>query len=208
MLKIEICNLAIARIGSTAFIDSIDDQMQEAVVCKKFFDMVANKEMRAAFYPSQCITQSLTLLQEEPNDKWLYAYAYPANCARFRVVELLPGLERRDDFWRSPVAINHFVPYERGKLNGDDAVFTNMEEAIGYYQLYLDTNTDIADDVASLIAWGLAAEIATPLGGATGARNDALNMQRMERSSVTARELNERNKEELQAETVTIRGPY
>ena len=81
--EVDICNTALAHLGSDAAISSIDppDGSTEAGYCRRFYP-IARKEMIEAF--AWRFAQKRLLLAEvdNPSRAWSYAYALPSDCVR------------------------------------------------------------------------------------------------------------------------------
>lgn len=77
----EICNLALSHLGVGKEIASLEtEKSQEASACRRFYDIALDATLRD--YPWNFATkiEALGLVEEEPNDEWLYSYRYPTDC--------------------------------------------------------------------------------------------------------------------------------
>ena len=63
---------------------------------------------------------TMELVEENPNDNWLYAYKYPQNCAFFRRIKSCQQQDNRTSF----------IPKRVGMHEGSKVVFTNEYQAV------------------------------------------------------------------------------
>ena len=82
MNEIEICNIALARIG-VAPIESMDEASEAARACNQYYDFVRRNVLRK--YPWTFATRPVTLAQidETPPD-YKFAYRYPSDALALR----------------------------------------------------------------------------------------------------------------------------
>jgi len=107
---VEICNQALAAIGTRSTIASLTEDSAEAIACAQQFADTRNKLLRAAPWnfatrwaalgllkalpgmpESDITTTSAVWLTTYPPPPWAYSYAYPSNCLMVRSVHAQPN---------------------------------------------------------------------------------------------------------------------
>lgn len=92
---IEICNMALSHTGRSGDIASLDERTDEAVLCKQFYNPAVLKLLRDFPWPFATKRLPLVLvsdLRQDENSLFDYAYRYPADCIKPRLV---PRVDRR-----------------------------------------------------------------------------------------------------------------
>jgi hypothetical protein len=157
MTAVEICNMALGRIGVKAFIDDLDDTSRmEAVVCKQFFQ--PSLDGMLAMFPWD-FTQGLVQLTgplSNPRNGWAYMYALPADC--------LNPIRLQTDAVVFPPSSKDRIAYQIGYDSTNGAVLlTNYPDM---YLVYTRKVTDIAllpPLFCDALAWKIAADAAMAL---------------------------------------------
>lgn len=205
--KIEICNIALSFIRGRS-INSFEEASNEAQQCRLHYDIARKFALRDAQWKFANKTASLQLRSEEPL-KWAYAYQYPGDCLKLRMVTA-------DWYLKSPVDINNRprsiygdnyvdldagVPYE--VLNAGDNMVIVTDLANAYVEYTLDvTNTVLFDPTfTDAFSYYLASRIAVPLTGADigrAMREDALKLYSSTLSSAVANDINEQKRKPRQ----------
>lgn len=166
MSEIDICNQALAAIGTRSTISSIQpsDGSNEANACTLLYYPTRNALLRAAHWDFARAQLSLTQLKsayDTPNTcpvPFAYEYAYPSDCQKMRFLlpylntgtGINPPLTSAPQFsapgclwWNNP--IRFFVATDKDITNNDQTVIlTNQPNAIGVYTKLI-TNTDLWD---------------------------------------------------------------
>lgn len=153
--EIDICNLALARLGDAATVSSIDppEGSPQATHCAQFYP-IARDAVIARHAWSFCTTRAaLAELDEEPLTGWQFAYAPPSDA--IEIISILTP-EAGDDF--SPQA------YETESLtDGTEVIYANIEEAICRYKFQVTDPAKfpplVVDTIASLLASHLAGPV-------------------------------------------------
>jgi hypothetical protein len=118
--KTEICNLALSHLGVGKEISDIEtDASSEGQACRRFYDIALDTTLRDVNWPFATRFRALALIEESPNDEWLFAYRYPTDCLKVR--RILSGIRNETPDIR--------VPY---KIAQDDAgliLYTDIEDA-------------------------------------------------------------------------------
>lgn len=210
MNKVQICNMALSRIGVSRFIESIDELTTEAEVCSLFFDNAVEKTYQEGKFANLQKYEALQLIAEEPNGEWLYVYRYPIDCLKLEKI-VMPYTTNHDPRWpddwynESP---HNTVEYTRGRYNDRDVIFTNLEEATAVFLPKPDPDHSFDQSMGSIIAWRLASEICMPLAIEGNRADRALQYYRLEMQSVTADRLNEHEKHDPTPAFIRARDGY
>lgn len=99
MNSVEICNMALDAIGTTATISTLDEQSAEAAACSRHYDQTRKELLRLHNWPFARANIALSVLLaregtpenpdgalDEPEWPWSYAYAYPDDCLKPRYI--------------------------------------------------------------------------------------------------------------------------
>lgn len=152
MNKIEICNIALARIG-VAPIESMGEASEAARACSQYYDFVRRGVLRK--YPWTFATRRVTLAQinTQPPD-FNYAYRYPANALALRKMY-------NANYCGLPEANQYKIISDReGKV-----IYTDVENANIEYTADIEDVSLFDDEFIEALGWKLAAEIAFMLTG-------------------------------------------
>ncbi len=188
---IGICNRALSEIGTRSTISSFDDDSTEAQQCGLWYDNTKTDLLRAAPWGFARRQIALTLLAQY-NDPtvpfpWLYKYAYPEDCIKFRYL-LPPPLLGEDSVVAPQVGVGPQGPYNwrpsrqyRFLVNMDvnedtgeetKVLLSNVPQAIGVYTRNVQ-NPDLFDSLFnSALSSALSYALVIPLSGNVGMRQD------------------------------------
>lgn len=180
--KVDICNLALVRIGAKR-INSLEENTPSAKNCALFFDQLATIVLREHNWAFAMKTQSLAVIADETMIGWDYVYTYPANCVAPRRVF-------------NSVTVGDPVPQEYKVTNIND----RMVICAKISPCYLEYTAELADvavydaSFVDALAWRLAAEMAHPLMGSIDAGLKMLQLY--ERVLTNAKSTNAQTREE------------
>jgi hypothetical protein len=81
--KVDICNMALIHVGAMPSVVSLDppDGGAYALHCARFYPIALNQLLALPFQFAMKRT-ALDLVEENPNDQWLYSYSIPSDCVR------------------------------------------------------------------------------------------------------------------------------
>lgn len=82
---VDICNLALARVGQRQFIQELDDSTTEAELCSVLYPAARDALLTTFDWPFATKHQVLALLQETRSG-WAYAYKWPTDCLKARYI--------------------------------------------------------------------------------------------------------------------------
>ena len=144
---VNICNLALFNVGSTASIASLTERSKEAQVCAQVYDITRDAVL-AQMAPAWATRRAALADTGEVPAGWLYGYAYPADC--LKITDVLPASMRSVLPGAQRIAFDLTMNAAgTGRLIACDLP---QAEACYIPPLFVQT-----------LAWGLAAAICVPL---------------------------------------------
>jgi hypothetical protein len=141
----DICNLALANLGTGMTIGSLSEKSQEARVSALFYPTALRATLRDCPWPFASTFTTLNLVEEDPNDEWAYSYRYPTDCVMFR--RILSGT--RNDSRQSR------IPYRLGRNAGGRLIYSDFEEAQGEYTALVEDPAHYPPDFVIAFAYRL-----------------------------------------------------
>lgn len=119
--KADIYNLALGALLLSKTISDIDsDTSSECRTLNVHWKAAFNSTLQDLDLDGTSSIKTLELLEENPNDLWLFAYKYPVKCAFFRRIQNGALMDKRSNQISKRVGIH----------DGKKVIFTNQEEAI------------------------------------------------------------------------------
>ncbi|GKX40036.1 hypothetical protein SOASR014_37750 [Pectobacterium carotovorum subsp. carotovorum] len=181
--EIEICNIALSRLGVSRSINALTEQSKEAGACSLHYEPARDAVL--SDFPWNFATKRVALadLNSAPAD-WQYAYRYPTDC--MRLIEIMtPGT-------RTPTARQR-IEYVTGS-DADGAgklIYTDQPSAwLKYVGSVTDTN--MFDAIfRDALAWRMAGEMAMQLTGNANLGQFALQMYAQVIASAASRSMEE-----------------
>lgn len=176
---VDICNLALANLGDTATVASIDppEGSAQSQHCARFYPIARDTllEMHNWNFSGRRI-----VLSQIQNDwtQWKYAYALPSDC--INPISILP-LDAADDYstrfvptdtpyyghnYSPVIAAGRYVPQPytiETRSDGTHVLYTNQENAILRYQALVIDSNEFSSLFVITLAWHLASMLAGPL---------------------------------------------
>lgn len=196
---VSICNMALARIGISSFISSLNEANNEARVCALFFEEVRDRVLRD--YPWNFAKKRVTLADAgTPPSEWAFKYSYPSDCIKARYIVPVGLRNPRND---------QRIQFEVGNEGGQKVIYTNQETAELVYT-YRVTDPTLFDAMfSSAFAYLLGGEIAMPLSVKYELAKAARDAYRLEVQSAAAHSLDEQQEgPEPVSELITVRDGY
>lgn len=150
---VQICNMALTRIGQNQFIDSIDEQSKAAELCALHYELCRDEVLQAFPWP---FAEARVFLADigSPAQTWQFRYRYPVDCLEARYISV-PGIEK-------PRAEQR-IPFKVVNAAGGRAILSNQEQAELVYTVRVEDTTYFPPMFVSALAWRLAAELAMGL---------------------------------------------
>jgi hypothetical protein len=162
---LSICNMAIARIGVSKLISSLNEPSNEARMCSLFYEQMRDYALRE--YPWNFAEKRVVLANAGiPPQGYGYKYAYPSDC--------LKALRITNPSTRTP-RNDQRVHFKVATENGIKVIYTDQAEAELVYTSRIEEPTLFDPMFSSALSYLLASEMAMPLSVqpqiATQARN-------------------------------------
>ena len=161
---VSVCSMAIDRCDIGQPITDLEADSDDARACNRWYTKCRDKVLQLNVWPFAQRQVALGLVEEDPSDRWAFAYRYPVNC--LRVLGIVNAM--RVDTAR--------IEWAMGQDDTGLLIFTDEEDAFVDYIGTLDDPGEWFDLFADTVAYLLASEIAGPLGrgDAVRERNFAL----------------------------------
>ena len=158
---VDICNLAVSRLGDEASISSIDppEGSPQADSCAQFWPIARDAALEA--FPWSFATRRVTLAEvATESSAWAYAYALPSNCLRVLAVQdFESGSDAGID---SSSAVQQ--PFAVESLSsGSMAILTDQAQAAARYVVRVTDSTKYSPMFVDAVAWLLASHLAGPM---------------------------------------------
>lgn len=158
---VDICNLAMSRLGDSANIASIDppEATPQAEYCAHFWPVARDSALES--HPWLFATRRATLAALTPEtNAWVYAYALPSNCLRILSIQ---DMEAASD-----LGINSADPVPQPfttetMSSGSIAILTNQDQASARYIARITDPTKYSPMFVEHVSWLLASHVAGPL---------------------------------------------
>lgn len=194
---VEICNMALARIGHSERIASLEEKSKAARVCKLFFDQVRDYVLRDCDWPFATAYKVLADLGSPPLN-WQFRYQYPNDCLKARYINV-PGIRLMGE--------EQMITYQIAAGSNGRVILTDMPQAELVYTLAITDPLLFDPMFVSALAWRLASEIAMPLAVEPGYASGALQAYQFEVGQAYAAALNESQKDpDIASEFIRARG--
>ncbi len=151
--KTKIFNLALNALLLNKQISNADtDQTAEAANLRMLWDTAVESFLEECDLNETSTTVLLTLVAQNPNDKWLYAYKYPDKCAFLRRIDSGYLKDNEDTL----------VLKQVGVLDGEKVILTNKQNAYAEIVTSDDFMVGLSANAAQALAHKLA-WFSTPL---------------------------------------------
>ncbi|MFQ6256118.1 hypothetical protein ACLMPK_01215 [Yersinia enterocolitica] len=181
--EIEICNIALSRIGNSRTINGLNEQSKEAAVCSLHYEPCRDSVLSDFPWNFAMKRVALADLGNPPPD-WMFSYRYPTDC--MRIIEIMvPGIRFPTNAMRPTYEVASDAD-GTGKL-----LLTNQNDA---WLRYVGRVTDVNMFDAifrDALSWRIAAEIAMPLAASGDLGNKAFQMYNNTILSAGSRSMNE-----------------
>jgi len=188
---VDIVNLALARLGDSATVSSIDppEGSVQAEHAARFYPIARDSLLEMHAWGFATRRASPAPLTVSPSS-WAYAYAVPSGAVNLLAV--LPP-DATDDMTSSiPLAYNTYG-VAQGAVNtytpqpfvietdddGTEVVYTNQADAVLRYTVRVTDTTRFSPLFVNALAWFLAADLAGPILKGDAGRKTALNCTQM-----------------------------
>lgn len=174
---VDICNLAVSRLGDDASISSIDppEGSPQAEHCARFWPIARDTLLQS--HPWSFATSRSTLAALTPEtDAWAYAYAMPSNCLLVLSVQHYEapdyGLNESTEYGIAMPSAYSPQPFAAEVFaDGTPVILTNQEEAAARYIRRVMDPSRYSPMFVEAASWLLASYLAGPMiKGSEGAK--------------------------------------
>lgn len=168
---VQVCNLALGRIGIDQFIEDIEDRNSRAIACKQYINGCRMAVL--SDFPWNFATKVVQLARVDVAvPGWAIAYRYPADCLTLRAITTASG----DRFQPPPLwgaaeaeratmiqGTARFRVVMDPEMPDARVILTDLEDAFGWYTADVPGPAVWPRLFVEALAWKLAAELAGPL---------------------------------------------
>lgn len=191
---VSVCNMSLDRVDIGQPIDDLAGDSDVARACNRWYEKCRDKVLQLGTWPFLKRQVALGLVEEDPVDKWTFAYRYPINCVR--VLSIVSG-ERID--------VNP-IEWEMGQDDTGRLIYTDEEDAFVEYLGTADDPGEWFDLFADAVAYLLASEIAGPLGRGPEVRDRNFALYGVAKAQALAKAQSEGFLRRPQSSYITARG--
>ncbi len=125
--KTTICNMALSHVGVGKQISDVDtEESEEARACLAYYDSALKATLRDHYWPFANKIAALAVVEEEPNEEWLFSYTYPSDCVSLRRIQ--SGVRNDTREARAPFRIMN---------DSGPKIFCDIEDAIAEYTMHV-----------------------------------------------------------------------
>ena len=199
--KVQICNLALGRIGINQYIEDIDDPNDKARACKQFYDLCRQQALQDFPWNFARAVVALAELTTDPPPGWPFAYRYPTDCLQVRALcdedgngvrsAMIASVSSWDE-WSGLIATRYPWQVQADPNEaGARLIATDLEDAYCWYTVDVTEPNQFSPLFVSALAWRLAAELAGPLRADARLRDAAEQQYVYIQSKAAAGSLNE-----------------
>lgn len=186
---IDICNMALSRIGNSQRINALDEASIQAEQCSLFYEPARDFVLRDFAWSFARAYASLAEVADNPDPGYPYAYAIPTDCLKIRQIvnPAFPAWygSAFDDCVRRPNV--QAIAY---RVMGRTLATTVSPVTLEYTQQV--TNPEYFDPMfVSALAWRLGSQIAPAVAKDAGVAQNCEAMYRAEIAQAAAAMLNE-----------------
>lgn len=205
---IDVCNLALARLGDRATVASIDppEGSSQADHCARFYPLARDIALEARPWSFNTVRSNDNPLYVDPQPGWGFAYAKPNDC--LKVLSIVPTYAAAE-WWMADAAA---YTIETDLVSGTELILTNMPFATIVYQRRIDDTDFFPPQFVSALAWLLASYLAGPVvkgdaGRKTGkAAYQAYTLELSQAATINANQSQRR--QQYVPESMRARGGY
>ena len=168
---VDICNIALGRVGVDQTIASLSERSKEARLCQRFYPLARDLTLEAAPWPFAVRVAALALLPDaDLLPGWSYHYALPTDA--LSVLEVVPAGSVTEAVGYYTDCCGPWMPYRRDRQSfrrglAPDGLSTvlmsTVDDAYGVYVARVTDTAIFSPMMVSLVADRLAMELATPL---------------------------------------------
>lgn len=164
--EVQICNLALAHVGISQAIASLESTSNDALQCRLQYGVCRDLMLRDFAWPFARKFRALDLVDtadgsQDWTDQWTYAYRYPVDAVR--ILGFLVG-NRIDPITR---------PMELGDDTQGQLIYCDEASARVAYVSHVTNPARFPADFVEALAWKIASRLALPLAARPDLREQA-----------------------------------
>lgn len=190
---VEICNMALARIGVSSFISNLNEPSNEARVCSLFYEPMRDFALRDGLWNFAKKQQQLADAGTPP-EQWSFKYALPDDFLKARFI-WMPGTPVLPGTYEVPGQTifiqEQRVRFEIALSGGQKVLYCNQPEAELVYTARVEDTTLYDPIFVSALSYLLASEIAMPLSVQPNLAKAALDRYQLVASMASAHSMSE-----------------
>lgn len=166
--EVEVCNVALGRLGIDQFIENLDEANTRARTCKNFY--APTRDLVLEDFPwdfaQKCI--ALAEVAGDPPPGWAVQYSVPSDCLRAQAIvqnsNLPAGEWNFGPYWHYD-RLPYRVPWRiiASATPPQRLIITHLEEAYLWYTAKITDVNQFSALFRSQLAWRLAADMALTL---------------------------------------------
>lgn len=158
---VDICNLAMSRLGDSANIASINppEGSPQSDYCAQFWPIARDSALESHSWGFATKRSTLAEVTAE-TDAWVYAYAMPTSCLRVLTVYDSEATSDIGVDSSSPVPVPFAV---EALASGSLAILTDQDQAAAKYIMRVTDSTKYSPLFLEYVSWLLASHVAGPL---------------------------------------------
>lgn len=188
--SVQICNMALSRAGATQFITDINENSANGRMCLQWYDTCRKSLMEELPWPFALRSDTLALVEENPNDEWAYAYRYPSDAVRLN---------------RIIGSLNEPIPYAIAGDSTGRLVYTNWPDPDMWYNIDVTTPGHFSSFFAEALAWSMCKELAILSRSTAGTFERASREYMAALNRAAGHAQNEQNPVRRQARAISVR---
>ncbi|WP_339053862.1 hypothetical protein [Arsenophonus endosymbiont of Crataerina pallida] len=181
--EIEICNLALSRVGNSRFINSFREKSKEAEQCSLHYPHCRDTVLTD--FPWNFALKRIALADSGNSPpEWRYAYSYPNDCMK-AIAIIRPG----EKYSRPDQAINFQVGSDEAGTS--KLIYCDQPKAWLHYVAKV-TDVNMFDAIfIDALAWRLSAELARSLASNANIGNESFQLYQLAIENAAAHSLSE-----------------
>lgn len=213
---VNICNIALGRIGIDQTIEDIDEGNTRARNCKLFYEQCRNQTLRDFAWNFATTAIALADVAGTPPPGWSYMYRYPIDCERLLDVGDASGIRTslvtkvgNGSAWPAYLGENQQQPFQvmADQVTTGRIIVTDVPLAYAWYTKRVNDPNQFDSLFISALAWNIAGELALPLKASPALSVNAMKMYNGQKSMAEAASLSE-GQEDAPPQSPSIAGRY
>jgi hypothetical protein len=206
--NVEICNVALSRIGIDQYIEDLNDPKPSAVSCNLHLPLCRRAMLADFFWPFAATVRQLAIVDSVEVPGWAFVYRYPVDCLQAHEITNEGG--SRIFFWEQydydPMIRVPFKVLSDPDTVGAQIIATDMDEAWLWYTKDVNDPNQLTPLFRDALSWRIASEIALALRADAQRARYAGEMARQSLNVAQAHALNDNNdRTPALPETVSVR---